>query len=107
MSSPAQPQLRLPYQPRANTVELLYRTFGDVLVPADRVRATYFRNLNEDNFKRAIADGRLPLPVTTLDSSAKAPKFIDLRHLATFIDSRADAADFELAAAQEATQKES
>ncbi|MCG6541723.1 pyocin activator PrtN family protein [Pseudomonas sp. KSR10] len=93
----AQPRLRLPSQPRQATVELLYRTFGDVLVPVDRIRTTYFRNLNEENFTRALSSGRLQLPITTLDSSAKAPKFIDVRHLAIFIDTRADASDDDLA----------
>ncbi|SDF46232.1 Pyocin activator protein PrtN [Pseudomonas seleniipraecipitans] len=84
-----QPEQPLPLQ----TLELLFRTHGDVLVPIDRVRAVYFRHLSPDNFIRAIASGRLNLPVTTLDSSAKAPKFIELHHLATYIDSCATAAN--------------
>lgn len=91
--SQAQQELRLRPAPRPGTVELLYRTLGDVLVPLDQVRARYFRNLNEDNFARAIAAGRVPLPVTTIDSSAKAMKFIDIRHLAVLIDRASDAAD--------------
>lgn len=92
MTAP-QRELRLPPAPRGQTVELLYRTFGDVLAPVDQVRARYFRNLNDDNFTRAINAGRVPLPVTSLDTSAKAPKFVDIRHLAIFIDTQADAAD--------------
>ncbi|MBD9657507.1 pyocin activator PrtN family protein [Pseudomonas sp. WHRI 8822A] len=78
--------------PRTQTVEMLFRTFGDVLAPVQLVRDRYFRNLNVDNFTRALNTGRLGLPVVTLDSSAKAPKFIDIRHLAIFIDSQADVA---------------
>ncbi|SDI77336.1 Pyocin activator protein PrtN [Pseudomonas flavescens] len=81
-----------PPVPRAQTVEMLFRTFGDVLAPVQLVRDRYFRNLNGDNFTRALNTGRLGLPVVTLDSSAKAPKFIDIRHLAIFIDSQADVA---------------
>ncbi|PZW65236.1 pyocin activator protein PrtN [Pseudomonas sp. URMO17WK12:I1] len=93
----SQQELRLPPAPRAQTVELLYRTFGDVLAPADQVRTRYFANLNPENFTRAMNSGRLSLPVVALDSSAKAPKFIDIRHLAIFIDSQSDAADNALA----------
>ncbi len=97
MSQHAQRELRLPPAPRAQTVEMLFRTFGDVLAPVEQVRARYFRNLNDDNFTRALNASRVPLPITTLDSSAKAPKFIDIRHLAIFIDTRAETADSELA----------
>lgn len=93
----SQQELRLPPAPRAQTVELLYRTFGDVLAPADQVRTRYFTNLNPENFTRAMNSGRFSLPVVALDSSAKAPKFIDIRHLAIFIDSQSDAADNALA----------
>lgn len=93
MSQNAQRELRLPPAPRGQTVEMLYRTFGDVLAPVEQVRARYFRNLNDDNFTRALNAGRVPLPVTILDTSAKAPKFVDIRHLAIFIDSRAEDAD--------------
>lgn len=93
----SQQELRLPPAPRAQTVELLYRTLGDVLVPADQVRIRYFGNLNQDNFTRAVNSGRLGLPVVALDTSAKAPKFIDIRHLAILIDNQADAADNDLA----------
>ena len=91
--SQAQHELRLRPAPRPGTVELLYRTLGDVLVPVDQVRVRYFRNLNEDNFARALSAGRVPLPVTTLDSSAKAARFIDIRHLAVLIDHASDVAD--------------
>lgn len=99
MTPPPQRELRLPPAPRAQTVELLYRTLGDLLVPVDQVRERYFRNLNPDNFTRALTSGRVALPVTTLDTSAKRPRFIDIRHLAILIDAQADAADAELAEA--------
>lgn len=99
MTPPPQRELRLPTAPRAQTVELLYRTLGDLLVPVDQVRERYFRNLNQDNFTRALASGRVALPVTTLDESAKSPRFIDIRHLAILIDAQADAADAELVSA--------
>ncbi|WP_010490735.1 pyocin activator PrtN family protein [Pseudomonas sp. S9] len=96
MSTQAQRELRLPPAPRSQTVELLHRSLGDVLIPIDQVRTRYFRNLNDENFTRAINTGRVALPITTLDASTKAPKFIDIRHLAIFIDARADAAESEL-----------
>lgn len=36
--------------PRQETVELVYRIFGDVLVPLEQVRERWFRNLNKENW---------------------------------------------------------
>ncbi|MDH2435641.1 pyocin activator PrtN family protein [Pokkaliibacter sp. MBI-7] len=88
-----QPTLRLPLAPRADTVELLFRSLGDVLVSAEVIRERYFRNLNASTFREAISKGQIPLPVTTLYDSRKAPMFIDIRHFAAFIDAQAYAAD--------------
>jgi hypothetical protein len=92
-----QRELRLPPAPRAQTVELLFRTFSDVLAPAEQVRERYFPHLTADNFTRALRELRVPLPVTKLDVSAKARQFIDIRHLAIYIDAQAEQADCELA----------
>ena len=45
--------------PRQETVELVYRIFGDVLVPLEQVRERWFRNLNKENFSKALACGRI------------------------------------------------
>ncbi|MFL9672791.1 pyocin activator PrtN family protein [Pseudomonas marginalis] len=100
MTASVQHELRLPIAPRSQTVDLLYRTLGDLLVPVEQVRERYFSNLNQDNFTRALTSGRVALPITTLDTSAKRPRFIDIRHLAIFIDTQADAADEELTKTQ-------
>ena len=47
MSNANQSPLRLLPAPDADTVELLYRNFGDVLIPLDKLRVQYFRHLNE------------------------------------------------------------
>ena len=91
--SEAQAILPLVPAPRPETVELLYRTFGDVLVPLDQVRSKYFRNLNPESFGRALEPTRIRLPVTTLDPSRKGLEFVALRHLAAYIDARAYQAD--------------
>jgi len=106
MSHATQRELRLPPAPRAQTVELLYRTFGDVLAPVEQVRERYFQRLSDDNFTRALRELRIPLPVTRLDPSAKAGRFIDIRHLAIFIDTQAEAADVELAEKINPTEQE-
>jgi hypothetical protein len=93
MDAPGQSPLRLIPAPEAVTVELLYRTFGDVLIPLEKLRAQYFRNLNERSFWAEIESGRIQLPVTTLDTSRKAPKFVHIRHIAALIDVRAYKAD--------------
>ncbi len=78
-------------------MDLLYRTLGDLLVPVDVVRERYFHKLNPDNFTRALATGRVSLPITTLDRSVKQTRFVDIRHLAILIDAQADAAAEKLA----------
>lgn len=91
-----QAPLRLLPAPEAATLELLYRTFGDVLIPLDKLRVQYFRNLNEDTFAADLIGGRIPLPVTTLKDSRKSIKYVHIRHLASWIDIRAYKADEEM-----------
>jgi len=76
----------------SDTTEMLYRIFGEVLVPLDKVRTHYFRNLNEQTFLAEITSGRIRLPITTLDTSRKAIKYIHIRHIALLIETRADKA---------------
>ncbi|KAA0017130.1 hypothetical protein F0A16_14085 [Salinicola corii] len=73
----------------SSTVALLFEQFGDVLIPLDAVRGRYFRNLNEANFRAAIREGRIDLPVITLDRSQKAQGFICIYHLAVLIERQA------------------
>lgn len=88
-----QQPLRLLPAPDPVIVELLYRTFGDVLIPVEKLRERYFRNLNEGSFADAITTGRIQLPVTTLVNSRKAPKYAHIKHVASLIDIRAYRAD--------------
>ena len=97
MKDTQQSPLRLMPAPDSATIELLYRSFGDVLIPHDKLRVQYFRHLNEQSFTAEIISGRMQLPVVTLDSSRKAPKFAHIRHVAALIDIRAYKADEELA----------
>ncbi len=71
-----------------STVGLLYREFGDVLIPLEAVRLRYFRNRNGETFRRALRDGEIPLPVITLDDSHKSPRYICLYQLAAYIEQR-------------------
>lgn len=105
MSNANQPPLRLMPAPETATVELLYRTFGDVLIPLEKIRVQYFRNLNEQSFAAEISSGRIQLPITTLDSSRKAPKYAHIRHVAALIDIRAYRADEEHAKQQADTNE--
>lgn len=106
MSNANQNPLRLMPAPDPATVELLYRTFGDVLIPLDKLRVQYFRNLNEQSFAAEITSGRIQLPVTTLDSSRKAPKYAHIRHVAALIDIRAYRADEDQAKLQTETPEQ-
>ena len=93
MSNTAQNPLRQHPAPESATVELLYRIIGDVLIPLEKVREQYFRNLNEQSFVAEISSGRIQLPITTLDTSRKAPKYAHIKHVASLIDIRAYRAD--------------
>lgn len=106
MSNANQNPLRLMPAPDPATVEFLYRTFGDVLIPLDKLRVQYFRNLNEQSFAAEISSGRIQLPVTTLDSSRKAPKYAHIRHVAALIDIRAYRADEDQAKLQTETPEQ-
>lgn len=107
MSPPNDQQqpLRLQPAPRQSTVDLLFRMFGTVLIPLGALRAELFRNLNDDRFGRVIGTNRLPLPVTTLEDSNKAMRYVEIHHLAAHIEQRAgqadNALDKELASEQE------
>ncbi|KAF1071014.1 MAG: hypothetical protein GAK45_00629 [Pseudomonas citronellolis] len=83
--------------PRPETVSLVYQIFGDVLVPLEQVRERWFRNLNRENFGKALACGRIALPVTTLDDSHKAMQYVAVDHLAAYVEQRALLADSNLA----------
>lgn len=74
----------------------LFRLFGDVLVPVEVVRVRYFRNLNGESFAKALAAGRIPLPITTLDPSRKGQPYIEIYQLAVYIDVRTHIADEQL-----------
>jgi len=93
MANKSQAPLRLLPAPEQQTIDMLYRIFGDVLIPLETLRLQYFRNLNEHSFLAELNTGRIQLPITTLDTSRKAPKYIHIRHVAALIDIRAYRAD--------------
>ena len=96
MSNNSQTPLRLQPAPDSATVEMLHQLFGDVLIPLEKLRVHYFKNLNEKTFIEAINAGRIQLPVTTLDHSAKALRYAHIKHVAALIDIRAYKADEEM-----------
>lgn len=104
MTTATQPTLNLLPAPRPDTVELLHRTLGDVLIPLETLRARYFRNLNTETFRKAIGV-RIRLPITTLDPSRKAEEFIDIRHFAAYLDACAYQADEHMARGLAAEQE--
>lgn len=93
MSKTSQTPLRLQPAPDSATVEMLHQLFGDVLIPLEKLRVHYFKNLNEKTFTEAIKSGRIQLPVTTLDHSVKALRYVHIKHVAALIDIRAYRAD--------------
>jgi hypothetical protein len=93
MSHTSQTLLRLQPAPDDATVEMLHRLFGDVLIPLEKLRVHYFKNLNEKTFTEAINSGRIQLPVLTLDNSLKALRYAHIKHVAALIDIRAYKAD--------------
>jgi len=96
MHDTTQTPLRLLSAPDNSTIEILHELFGDVLIPLEKLRAHYFKNLNEKTFTEAINSGRIQLPVTTLDGSVKALRYAHIKHVAALIDIRAYKADEEM-----------
>lgn len=96
MKDTSQNHLRLMPAPESATVEMLHQLFGDVLIPLEKLRVHYFKNLNEKTFTEAINSGRIQLPVTTLDHSGKALRYAHIKHVAALIDIRAYKADEEM-----------
>lgn len=96
MKDISQNHLRLMPAPESATVEMLHQLFGDVLIPLEKLRVHYFKNLNEKTFTEAINSGRIQLPVTTLDHSGKALRYAHIKHVAALIDIRAYKADEEM-----------
>ena len=96
MNDTTQTPLRLLSAPDNSTIEMLHELFGDVLIPLEKLRAHYFKNLNEKTFTEAINSGRIQLPVTTLDISVKALRYAHIKHVAALIDIRAYKADEEM-----------
>lgn len=96
MKDVSQSPLRLMPAPESSTVEMLHNLFGDVLIPLEKLRVHYFKNLNEKTFTEAINSGRIQLPVTTIDESVKALRYAHIRHVAALIDIRAYKADEEM-----------
>lgn len=93
-----QPTAEVRQAPRPETVSLVYQIFGDVLVPLEQVRERWFRNLNRENFSKALSCGRIALPVTTLDDSHKAMQYVAVNHLAAYVEERSQQADDALTA---------
>lgn len=100
-----QPNLRLLPCPRPFILERLFAQFGDVLIPLEAVRERYFRNLNVETFASVAGSDRLPLPITTLETGRKAMKYIEIHHLAAYIETRAWQADETLATRLEPAQE--
>jgi len=96
MNNANQTPLRLLPAPDTCTVDMLYRLFGDVLIPLEKLRVHYFKNLNEKTFTEAINSRRIQIPVTTIDESGKALRYAHIKHVAALIDIRAYKADEEM-----------
>ncbi|WP_394243944.1 pyocin activator PrtN family protein [Halopseudomonas laoshanensis] len=98
MTETTQKAIALRLAPAADTLERLFAVFGDELIPAEAVRERYYRNMNNDTFKANLGTDCIPLPITTVAVNNKAIKYVNIRHLAAFIEQRAYMADQELAA---------
>ncbi|MNP40573.1 Pyocin activator protein PrtN [compost metagenome] len=106
MTNTNQSPLRLLPAPDNTTVEMLHRIFGDVLIPLEKLRVHYFKNLNEKSFTEAVNSGRIQIPVTTLDHSGKSLRYAHIRHVAALIDIRAYKADEEMPRPQAESTKQ-
>lgn len=74
---------------------LLARYEGAFMIPAERVCADHFAPLTYPKFLAKTNDGTIPLPVTRMTDSNKAPRYVHIKHLAEYLDRRAEMAERE------------
>ena len=75
------------------TLELLQQRWKANSMPLDQVREHYFAHLKTEKRMRAlIRTGAINLPTFKHTNSRLAPLYVRLTDLATYLDSRAEAA---------------
>lgn len=80
-----------------NTGFLLMAQYnGSAVIPVEKVCKDYFPHLCQDVFLRKCARGEIRLPLVRIDSSNKTARGVHVSDLATYIDTRAEAARKEL-----------
>lgn len=76
-----------------NTAFLLMAQYqGMAVIPIDIVRQDYFSHLTTDHLIRKISAGEIELPMVRMEASQKAAKGVALSDLATYLDTRIEAA---------------
>ena len=74
---------------------LLGRYNGDFMIPAETVCRNHFAPLTYPKFLEKTNNGSIPLPVTRMTDSTKAPRYVHIKHLAAYLDRRAELAERE------------
>lgn len=79
-----------------NTMFLVLAQYqGLAVIPIDRVAADYFPHLTTSNLIRRIAEGKIDLTVTRIESSQKAARGVHVADLAKYIDQQRELAQKE------------
>lgn len=79
-----------------NTAFLLMAQYNAMaVIPLEVVRKDYFPHLQMEHFQRKLASRDIPLPVVRIEDSQKSARGIALSVLASYIDSRIEAAERE------------
>lgn len=88
-----------------NTGFLLMAQYnGSAIIPVEKVCQDYFPHLRQDVFVRKCDRGEIRLPLVRIDgTSQKTARGVHVSDLATYIDSRAEAARKELKQISSAT----
>lgn len=74
--------------PSSLLAALLFKRFGDVLIPVNDVRLAYFPRRSPNRFKRALRSGEIALPITRVDDSSRGDDLVSVHALAEFIIQR-------------------
>lgn len=72
-----------------NTVWLLLGRYeGKALLTVQEVARDFFGHLSAEKLIRKVDGGEISLPLIRIEGSSKAARYVDIRDLASYLDSR-------------------
>ena len=76
-----------------NTAFLLMAQYNSAVIPIDLVVKDYFSHLSTDKFVRKVSTGEIHIPMVRIEAGTqKSAKGIHINDLASYLDTRREAA---------------